>query len=112
MTRDDANALAKRVCNVWRTTIPHAEWANYFVGLDDVAVANRVIDECLERELRSFGEFGAEYRARVAVATVAAHEQPEQAPRLTREQRIAILTRNGARLALVDPAAWAQKGPL
>ena len=99
MIRDDANQLAKRIVNVWRTSIPHGEWSNYLVGLDDPAIAARVIDECLERELRSFREFGAEYRARVAITlqTAPADESEGRLVRdLTREQRMAILAAAGA----------------
>lgn len=96
MTRDEANQLAKRIVNVWRTSIPHHEWSNYLIGLHDPAIADRVIDECLERELRSFKEFGAEYRARVATTPQQSNVVDLPARRLTRGEREAILAAAGA----------------
>lgn len=109
VTREDADQVAKRIVNCWRTGIPHSEWSNYLVGLDDPEVAHRAIDRHLEREPRSFREFGQMYRA--IAATSAPADEPEVVPlrpRLTREQVNAILRANGAGHCLDQPRRKAQ----
>ena len=104
MTRDDADQVAKRIVNCWRTGIPHGEWSNYLVGLDDPQVAHAAIDRHLEREPRSFREFGQMYRTIAAVAQPVQNAEVEQLrPRLTREQVNAILRANGAGHCLNQP---------
>ena len=99
MTRDDADQVAKRIVNIWRTGIPHSEWSNYLVGLDDPEVAHRAIDRHLEREPRSFREFGQMYRTLAAAASEAHANDPEthaNEQRLSRAEVQAILRDNGA----------------
>lgn len=114
MTRDDANDLAKRICNTWRGNIPHSEWADYLIGFD-AEQASRAYMRLRARieYMPTLKQFGDECRtvARLADAVSAPETEPP-APRLSREKRIEILTRNGAKRSIVDAAAWAKEGPL
>lgn len=103
MNRDDANQLAKRICNAMRTTTPHAEWADYLVGLDDHQRATNVFERLRGREefAPSFKRFSDEYRA-LAFLAKPAPEATETEPRLTREQRLELLIAGGAPRKIVD----------
>jgi hypothetical protein len=97
MTRDEAIGLAKRICNCWHGGPPHNEWADYLAGLDDPERAGRVFLR-FRGELEhtpTFKRFGEVYRALAHTANVI--EMPERPlPKLSREERNAILAANGA----------------
>lgn len=114
MTRDDAVDLAKRVAKSWRGGPAFAEWCNHLEhGFDDPQLAAAALDGLREVEPLSFKAFGEKYRA-LARAAEPAPPAPtfERGPLvrdMTREQRLAILARNGAPRHMItrEPGAGA-----
>jgi hypothetical protein len=96
MTRDDALGLARRIASCWYGVHVN-EWADYLAGLDDPERASRVFLQ-FRGELEhtpTFKRFGEVYRALAHTANVI--EMPERPlPKLSREERNAILAANGA----------------
>ncbi len=97
MNRDEALELARRIKRCHHSIVPLDDWTGYLAGFDEQQAA-ATVDALRETDPLGFKEFGDKYRelARRAQPSnvLAMPERP--APRLTREERIAILEANGA----------------
>jgi hypothetical protein len=106
MSPEQATELGKRIANCFRGTPPLAEWVDVFINdLTDYQAALETVRRLRYTEgALTVDRFAAEYDAVMAAGFVPEHLKP-CGPRLTREQRIAILTRAGAPRHIVDPKA-------
>lgn len=104
MNREDASELARRIKRSHRSIVPLEEWTDYLAGPFEHDLATATVDALRETDPLIPRDFGNKYRelARREASSVHPHEWPSapSGPRLTREQREAILRANGAEWAL------------
>lgn len=99
MSHEDALELAKRIKRSWLGGPPLDEWTDYLAGFDDAEQAARVVSDWRGVvDHATFRRFGDDYRTLTYIARAEAQPAPEPTgPRLTRDERYAILAQAGCR---------------
>ncbi len=105
MNREDATELAKRIKKCHFGGPPLDEWIDYLAGPWEQPLADETFAALRETDWVTFKQFGDKYRElarRAQPANVIQLPEP-RAKHLTREERIAILTANGAPARFISP---------
>src|SRR5690349_14223219 len=99
MNHAEAYERAKRIKRSWFGGPPVDEWTGYLAGFDDVERADRVTHDWRGKvEHATFKRFGDDYRSLAHIERAREQPAPESPwPRITREQRYAILRQAGCR---------------